>query len=92
VAERIRQYESLRRQALEAEPQETSHPASWERAFLECRGLVAWLEHAADMPPDRVVSIKEQLSKRQEREVPPRDVILTLDSLVVGDRQEVQHG
>jgi hypothetical protein len=50
------------------------------------------MEYAVDMPPARVVPIEEQLSKRQEREVPPSDVVLTLASLVVGDRQEVQHG
>jgi len=92
MAERLRQYESLRRQALESERRDTSDPVGLARAFLECRGLVAWQEHVADAPSARMVSIEEQTSKQREGEVSPGDLVLALASRVVGERQEVQHG
>jgi hypothetical protein len=92
VAERLRQYESLRRQVLEPEPRETSNPSGLERAFLERRGLVAWMEYTADYPPAGVVPIDEQTPKRRESEAPHSDLVLVLAGLVVGDRQEVHHG
>jgi hypothetical protein len=92
AAERLRQYENLRRQALAPETGETSDRSGRERAFLEHQGLVAWMKHAADYPSVGVVPGDKQTPPRGESALSPNDLVQALASLVVGDRQEVPHG
>jgi hypothetical protein len=68
MAEYLRQYESLRRQALEPELQDTSNSSGLERAFIERRGVVAWMEHTVDGPPARGVPLHEQTPERPRSE------------------------
>jgi hypothetical protein len=86
VPERLSQYEILRRQALAPEPEDTSNTAGLERAFIERRGLVAWLEYGPGCPSAGIGSIDRQTPEQPETQTPRRDLILTLASLVVGQR------
>ena len=92
MPECLSQYEILRRQALEPESEDTSNAAGLERAFIQRRGLVAWLERGPGCPPARVGSAEGQTLEPQETPTPHRDLVLTLASLVVVDRQEEHDG
>jgi hypothetical protein len=79
MSECTRQYENLRRQALEAG--EISHGNGLEQAFIERRGLAAWI---SNVPPG---ATSVQMT---ETGTPSCDLILALAALVLGDRLEEQ--
>lgn len=85
MAECEKQYEILRRQALE--PGETTTCNGLELAFIERRGLAAWMAYVPPCPPPGAGSADLQIA---ETETPGCDLILALAALVLGDRLEEQ--
>lgn len=79
------QYEILRCQALETE--EISKGNALEMAYIECRGLVAWIAYV--LPCLSFVAASADL-QTAETENPGYDLILALADLVLGDRLEEQ--
>jgi len=77
------QYEILRRQALEAE--EVSSGTALDMAFIEYRGLMAWL---TDEPPCLSPGALPADLQTAESENPDCDLILALADLVLGNRLE----
>jgi len=77
------QYEILRRQALEVG--EISRGNALEMAFIEYRGLVAWL---TDKPPCLSPDALSADLQTAESENPDCDLILALADLVLGNRLE----
>ena len=77
------QYETLRRHALEAD--EISSSTALEMAFIEYRGLVAWL---TDKPPCLSPGALPADLQTAESENPDCDLILALADLVLGNRLE----
>jgi hypothetical protein len=76
-----RQYESLRREALEA-------GRHGELSLIERQGLAAWLAGTPDRPTDSAEA-SPPLSERSGPARPPqRALIRLLAGLVLGDRQE----
>ena len=80
-------YESLRRQALEGNG--TSGCNGLELAFIECQGLVAWMERGL-YPAIGAASADQQTRVAGGAEPPQRDLIVILADLVLGNRQEEQ--
>ena len=79
------QYEILRCQALEIG--ENSDCNGLEMAFIECRGLAAWIAY---VPPDLSPGATMAGLQTSETENPGSDLILALAELVLGDRLEEQ--
>lgn len=77
------QYEILRRQALGTGRKTNSD--ALEMAFIECRGLVAWLTY---VPPYLSPSARSANMQTAETESAERDLVLALADLVLGDRLE----
>lgn len=90
AAEYRSQYETLRRQALE--PSGLSGRNGVGLAFIERVGVAAWMEHAWDGPADGPVSAAPPGWEPGAAEPLPRDWMLVLVNLVMGDRQEVLDG
>ena len=81
VSECLEEYEILRRQALESA--DRFGPDGVELAFIERWGLAAWVKGGLPRRVSRVAP--------EDRQTPaPRDLILALAGLVLGDRQEAQ--
>ena len=78
-----RQYETLRRHALDAD--EISSSIALEMAFIEYRGMAAWLTY---VPPCLSPSAGSDNLKTAEIESGERDLIVVLADLVLGDRLE----
>ena len=85
MAECEKQYETLRRQALDTGKTTTGN--GLELAFIERRGLAAWIEYVPPCPPPGAASVDLQIA---ETETPGYDLILALAALVLGDRLEEQ--
>jgi hypothetical protein len=61
-------------------------------ALIERQGLAAWIM-AGPMPGSRAAVLAEaQLPKLREAQSPPRDLVLALVDLFIGDRAEEQNG
>ena len=75
------QYETLRRHALEAD--EISSSTALEMAFIEYRGLVAWLTY---VPPCLSPGSRSDNLQKAETESEERDLIVVLADLALGDR------
>jgi hypothetical protein len=85
-AECTRQYEILRGLALEAG--ENSNGNALELAYLECRGLAAWMAYVPPGPAPGAAPVGLQTA---DVESPGCDLILSLANLVLGDRLEAQN-
>jgi hypothetical protein len=85
MAECTLQYEILRRQVLE--PGEISSCNALEMAFIECRGMAAWLAY---VPPCLATGGTLVDGPTAETESPGHDLILALADLVLGDCLEEQ--
>ena len=88
VSECLAQYEILRRQALASA--DRSGPGGAELAFIERWGLAAWVKGGLPRPVSSVAPEDRQTPALREDGSAPRDLILVLAGLVLGDRQEGQ--
>ncbi len=80
ASELLRQYETLRSQALEGG--NGPHPCALERMLLEQQGMVAWMQ-----------TKPESVSVQCENGTPASpDLVRVLADLVIGNRLEVQDG
>jgi hypothetical protein len=86
----LEQYESLRRQALE--PGDSNEHNGLELAFIERWGLAAWIEGGLPFPVGSAKPTDGPTPALRETEPVPRDLVLALADLVLGDRQEAQDG
>jgi len=86
----VEQYELLRRQALE--PGDSCAHNGLEVAFIERWGLAAWIERGLPFQVGSAAPTDGRTPELREAESAPRDLILALADLVLGDRQEAQDG
>lgn len=82
------QYEILRSQALKPTAEEVSGPKNIDVAFIECQGLVAWIEGGpeSDLPTDGLATVSQQAR------ILAGDLVSVLANFIVGQPQEAENG